>query len=82
MDSNSVSQHCDCYVMPVKISAGTPLKDDLFVSTSVSVLQTDRYKLCRVCLRINKSQLLKEVMHRLENESELLECVFTDVDRT
>ena len=51
--------------MPVKISAGTPPKDDLFLSASASVLQTDRYKLCRVRLRINKSQLLKEVMHRL-----------------
>ena len=62
--------------MPVKISAGTPPKDDLFLSASVFVLQTDRCKLCRVRLRINKSQLLKEVMHRLENESELLECFY------
>ena len=51
--------------MPVKISAGTPPKDDLFLSASASVLQTDRYKLCWVRLRINRSQLLKEVMHCL-----------------
>ena len=55
-----------------KFQPDTPSKDDLFLSASqlVLVLPTERYKLCRISVLINKSQLRKEAMYRRENVSE------------